>query len=488
MDYKDIALFTDFYELTMMQGYFKKGMQGTMAVFDMFYRSNPNRNGYSIFAGLEQVLAYIQTLSFDPADVDYLRSQHIFDEDFLQYLSTFKFTGDIYGVKEGSVIFPNEPIIKVVAPIMEAHLVEGAILNIINHQSLIATKAARIVQSADGDVVMELGLRRAQGIGAGIYGSRASIIGGCKSTSNVVAGKRFDIKVSGTQSHSWVMSYDSELEAFEAYAQVYPDNCILLVDTHNTLKSGVPNAIRVFDQLREAGKTPAVYGIRLDSGDIAYLSKQARKMLDAAGHPEAIIAASNDLDEDLIKDLKHQKAAIDTWGVGTSLITSKSWASFGGVYKLSAIDKKGDGYEPKIKISESPIKINNPGNKKVYRIYDAKTKKMKADLITLEHEVIDVTKDLTIFHPIQTWKTITFKANAFYIEELLIPVVKKGQVVYDSPSVEEIKVYSIAQREALWEEYKRFTNPNIFPVDLSQALFDLKNKLISESYERTKEK
>ena len=484
MPYDNIALFTDFYELTMMQGYLKKGMKDQIAVFDMFYRSNPNRNGYSICAGLEQVIEYIENLKFSEDDLSYLTSLGTFDDAFIDYLRNFTFSGDIYGVKEGSVIFPNEPIIKVVAPIMEAHIVEGAILNIINHQSLIATKAARIVQSAEGDRVLELGLRRAQGIGAGIYGSRASIIGGCSSTSNVTAGKRFDIAVTGTQSHSWVMSFETELEAFEAYAQVYPDNCILLVDTHNTLKSGIPNAIKVFDEMGYANNPPSVYGIRLDSGDIAYLSKQARKMLDAAGHPNAIVAASNDLDEDLIKDLKHQKAAVNVWGVGTSLITSKSWASFGGVYKLSAI-KENDTFVPKIKISESPIKINNPANKKVLRIFEKNTGKMKADLIVLDHENIDTTKDLTIFHPIQTWKTITFTAGAFYVEELLVPVFKQGKKVYDSPSVMDIQHYSMAQREALWEEYKRFTNPNVFPVDLSQELYDLKNTLIKDIYDLT---
>ena len=485
MDYKKISLFTDFYEFTMMQGYFKQGKQNEIAVFDMYFRENPNKKGYSIFAGLEQVIEYINNLRFDEASIDYLREQGVFEEDFLDYLRGFKFTGDIYSAKEGSVIFPNEPILKVIAPITEAHLVEGAILNIINHQSLIATKASMIVQSAEGDRVLELGLRRAQGMGAAVYGSRAAIIGGCSATSNVLAGKQFDIKVAGTQSHSWVMSFDTEIQAFEAFAEVYPDNCILLVDTHNTLRSGVPNAIKVFDKLKEKGVEPNVYGIRLDSGDIAYLSKKARKMLDDAGHTGAIIAASNDLDEDLIRDLKHQKAAISVWGVGTSLITSKSWASFGGVYKLAAIKNEKGEYVPKIKISESVAKINTPANKTVFRIYDKTTKKMQADLIAICPDSIDENKDLTIFHPVQTYKKRTFKAGEFYVEELLIPVFERGEQIYVSPTAKEVQVYAKEQVQSLWEEYTRLINPDIYPVDLTLELYEVKNKLINEVYQST---
>ena len=481
----DLSLFTDFYEFTMMQGYFKNNMAHEVAVFDVYFRNNPNNNGYSVFAGLEQVIEYINTLRFTEETLAYLASLGKFEADFLDYLRHFKFSGDIYSAKEGSVVFPNEPIVKVIAPIMEAHLIEGALLNIINHQSLIATKASRIVQAAGGDRVLELGLRRAQGMGAALYGSRAAIIGGCAATSNVAAGRQFNIEVTGTQSHSWVMSFETELAAFEAYAKVYSDYCMLLVDTHNTLKSGIPNAIKIFDQFKASGKLPKAFGIRLDSGDIAYLSKEARKMLDEAGYPQAVIAASNDLDEDLIKDLKYQKAEITVWGVGTSLITSKSWASFGGVYKLGAIKAADGSFTPKIKLSESTTKINNPGNKRVYRIYDKKTKKMRADLITLTDELIDTDSDLMIFHPTQVWKKMNFKAGTYEVEDLLIPVFKGGTHVYHSPSVMEIQAYAKSQKAALWEEYTRFTNPHVFPVDLSVDLYVLKNALINEIYERT---
>ena len=357
MNKQDLTLLTDLYELTMMQGYYKKGQHETV-VFDVFYRHNPCGNGYSVCAGLDQVIDYIKNLHFTYEDVDYLRSLHIFDDDFLQYLSGFHFTGDIYAIPEGSVVFPKEPLLKVIAPIMEAQLVETTILNLINHQSLIATKTSRVVYAADGDGIMEFGLRRAQGPDAGLYGARAAIIGGCVGTSNVLAGQLFDVPVMGTHAHSWIMTFPDEYTAFKYYAELYPDNCTLLVDTYDTLKSGVPNAIRVFQEFKDAGKPLKKYGIRLDSGDLAYLSKKARKMLDEAGFPDASICASNDLDEYLLHDLKAQGAAINSWGVGTHLITSKDCPSFGGVYKLSAIKNENGEFIPKIKISENTEKIN----------------------------------------------------------------------------------------------------------------------------------
>ena len=376
MHSKNLTLLTDLYELTMMQGYYDKQDNPTV-IFDVFYRSNPFSSGYAIAAGLEQVIEYVKNLNFSYDDVDYLRSLHIFSEDFLQYLSGYHFTGSIYAIPEGSLIFPKEPILKVVAPIMEAQLVETAILNILNHQCLIATKSSRIVYAADETGVMEFGLRRAQGPDAGLYGARAAVIAGCVGTSCVLTGKLFDVPVMGTHAHSWIMSFPDEYTAFKAYADLYPEGCTLLVDTYDTLKSGVPNAIRVFQEMKDAGISPRKLGIRLDSGDLAYLSKRARQMLDEAGFEEATICASNDLDEYLIHDLKMQGAAIDSWGVGTNLITSKDCPAFGGVYKLAAIkDKDDEDFVPKIKLSENTEKITNPGNKTIYRIYDKATGKV----------------------------------------------------------------------------------------------------------------
>lgn len=365
---QNLTLLTDLYELTMMQGYYENPSD-QIVVFDAFYRKNPCGGAYAVCAGLEQVIEYVRDLHFSPDDIDYLRSLHIFNDDFLEYLRGFHFTGDIYAIPEGTVVFPREPLLKVVAPIMEAQLVETAILNMINHQSLIATKASRVVYAAKGDGIMEFGLRRAQGPDAGIYGARAAMIGGCIGTSNVLTGQMFDVPVKGTHAHSWIMSFPDEYTAFRTYAEMYPDNCTLLVDTYDTLKSGVPNAIRVFREFKDSGKPLNKYGIRLDSGDLAYLSKEARKMLDDAGFPEATICASNDLDEFLLHDLKMQGAAIDSWGVGTNLITSKDCPSFGGVYKLAAIQNEEGEFVPKIKISENTEKITNPGNKTIYRYY-----------------------------------------------------------------------------------------------------------------------
>ena len=479
MERRNLTLLTDLYELTMMQGYFERGAKETV-VFDMFFRQNPCKAGYSIAAGLEQVIDYIKGLHFTYEDVSYLRSLKIFSDDFLHYLSGFHFSGDIYAIPEGSVVFPKEPLLKVIAPIMEAQLVETAILNIVNHQSLIATKAARVVYAADGDGVLEFGLRRAQGPDAGLYGARAAMIGGCIATSNVLAGEMFDVPVRGTHAHSWVMSFPDEYTAFKTYASLYPNACTLLVDTYDTIKSGVPNAIKVFTEMREAGIEMKNYGIRLDSGDLAYLSKKARKMLDEAGFEDAVIAASNDLDEHLIRSLKNQGAQITSWGVGTNLITSKDCPSFGGVYKLAAIKQTDGSFVSKIKLSENIEKITNPGNKTVYRIYDNETGKMRADLICFVDETFDENEDLLLFDPAATWKKTLLEAGTYTMREILTPVFINGECVYESPSVTEIAAYCKQEKETLWDETKRLSNPHRVYVDLSQKLYDEKQRLLNE--------
>lgn len=431
-------------------------------------------------AGLEQVIEYIKNLNFSYDDVDYFRKLGIFSEDFLQYLSGFHFSGSIYAIPEGTVIFPKEPLLKVIAPIMEAQLVETAILNIINHQSLIATKASRVVYAAQGDGIMEFGLRRAQGPDAGLYGARAAVIGGCVGTSNVLAGQMFDVPIMGTHAHSWIMSFKDEYTAFKEYAKLYPDACTLLVDTYDTLKSGVPNAIRVFREMREKGIHPKSYGIRLDSGDLAYLSKQARKMLDEAGFPDAVIAASNDLDEMLIHDLKMQGAKITSWGVGTNLITSKGCPSFGGVYKLAAIQGADGAFAPKIKISENTEKITNPGNKTIFRVYDKETGKIRADLICFADETFDTDQDLLLFDPSATWKKTRLPGGSYRMKEILKPIFINGECVYQSPSVMEIAAYCRQEKETLWDETKRLFFPHRVYVDLSQRLYDTKEKLLNE--------
>lgn len=481
MNRQDLTLLTDLYELTMMQGYYEKG-QNEKVVFDVFFRQNPCGNGYSVCAGLDQVINYIKNLNFTYEDVDYLRGLGIFSEDFLHYLSGFHFTGDIYAIPEGTVVFPREPLVKVIAPIMEAQLVETAILNIVNHQSLIATKTSRIVYAAQGDGIMEFGLRRAQGPDAGLYGARAAMIGGCVGTSNVLAGKEFDVPVMGTHAHSWIMSFPDEYSAFKAYAELYPDNCTLLVDTYDTLKSGVPNAIRVFQEFKDSGREFKKYGIRLDSGDLAYLSKKARKMLDAAGFKDATICASNDLDEYLLHDLKMQGAAIDSWGVGTNLITSKDCPSFGGVYKLAAIENKEGKLVPKIKISENSEKITNPGDKTIYRIYEKDSGKIKADLICFSDEVIDETKDLLLFDPQDTWKKTKLAESSYIVKEILVPIFKNGECIYQSPSVREIAAYCKEEKDTLWEETLRLFYPHQVYVDLSQKLYDEKQRLLGETH------
>lgn len=476
---RNLTMMTDLYQLTMMYGYWKHGMKNNKAVFDLFYRKQGDVTAHAIAAGLEQAIDYVEHLTFEKDDLDYLRSLNLFDDSFLEMLSGLRFTGDLYAVPEGTVVFPGEPIVRVYAPIMEAQLIETALLNIINHQTLIATKAARVCQAAQGTSVLEFGLRRAQGPDAGIYGARAAIIGGCSATSNVLTGQLFGIPVKGTHAHSWVMSFPSELEAFRAYAETFPDSCMLLVDTYDTLKSGMPNALTVFRELRKKGYEPV--GIRLDSGDLAYLSREARKMMDDAGFPNAKVFASGDLDEEVIWDLKAQDARIDVWGVGTRLITSQDNPALGGVYKLAAEEVNGVMY-PRIKISENPQKITNPGMKKLYRIFDRKTNKALADLIALSDEVYDEHQPLTIFDPENTWKTMTI--TDYYMREMLVPVFENGKLVYNCPTLMDIQRYANGEMDSFWAEYKRLHSPHRYKVDLSRPLYDLKQALLATSSKR----
>lgn len=487
MDRQNLTLLTDLYELTMMQGYFKNKDRNETVIFDAFYRSNPCDGGYAISAGLEQVIQYIKELHFDEEDIEYLASLGIFEKEFLDYLREFKFTGDVYAIPEGTVMFPREPVVKVIAPIMQAQLMETAILNIINHQSLIATKAARVCHAAQGDGVMEFGLRRAQGPDAGTYGARAAMIAGCIGTSNVLTGQLFNVPVKGTHAHSWIMSFPDEYTAFKTYADMYPSACILLVDTYDTLKSGVPNAIRVFTEMREAGVPLTFYGIRLDSGDLAYLSKKARKMLDAAGFPDAVISASNDLDEYLIDSLKAQGAAITSWGVGTNLITSKDNPSFGGVYKLAAVRGEDGEFIPKIKLSENSEKITNPGNKMIYRIYEKDENgddKIKADLICLVDEKYDEKDDLLLFDPLEPWKKTKLKAGSYTLRPIMKQIFKNGECCYTSPAVMDIREYCKQEMNTLWDETKRLVNPHEVYVDLSKKLYDIKIQLLDQMGEK----
>ncbi len=474
MSKRNLTLLTDFYQLTMMNGYLKHKDKEEVAVFDVFFRQNGFIT-YSIVGGLEQVVDYILNLHFDEEDINYLKGLNVFDQEFLDYLKDFKFTGDVYAVPEGTVIFPGEPILTVKAPVMQAQLVETAILNIMNFQTLIATKAAKICYSAKGDAVMEFGLRRAQAPDAGVYGARAAIIGGCSSTSNVLAGQMFGVPVSGTHAHSWVMNFEDEYTAFMEYAKKYPDKCTLLVDTFDTLKQGVPNAIKVFDWLKANGHKPV--GIRLDSGDLSYLSKKARVMLDNAGHTDVKICASGDLDEYSIYSLKNQGAKIDLWGVGTKLITSADMPALGGVYKLCAIIDKNGVVTPKIKISETVEKITNPGIKNTYRIYDKETGKAEADMIYLRsEEPIDQTKPLVLTHPTERWKKIKFEN--YYVKSLQVDVIKDGKLVYKLPSLSEIKRHAKEELESFWDEYKRLDKPHIYKVDLSDGLYELKKEML----------
>ena len=471
---RNLTMLVDFYELTMANGYFNKEIENKIAYFDMYFRRVPDGGGYCIMAGVDQLIQYLNNLKFTQSDIEYLRSKNIFSEEFLNYLKNFKFECDVWAIPEGNFVFPNQPLVIVRGPVVQAQFIETMILLTINHQTLIATKANRICRAAAGRTVMEFGSRRAQGYDGAIYGARASIIGGCDSTACTIADKYFDVPAVGTMAHSWVQLFDTEYEAFKAWAEVYPDNCSLLIDTYNVLKSGLPNAIKVFDEiLKPMGKRPK--GIRIDSGDITYLTKKCRKALDAAGYPDCKIIVSNSLDEHIIRDVLEQGACIDSFGVGERLITAKSEPVFGGVYKLVAVENNNK-IIPKIKISENTEKITNPGFKKIYRIYDNETHNAIADVIALDHEVIDEKKPLEIFHPIETWKRKT--VTNFYIKDLMVKIFDKGQQVYESPSVLEIKEFSKNESLKMWPEILRFENPHNYYVDLSQDLWTLKQDLL----------
>ena len=473
-DNRNLTMLVDFYELTMGNGYFEKNIEDKIAYFDMYFRRVPDGGGYCIMAGVEQLIEYLSSLKFTDDDINYLRSKNIFSEAFLEYLRNFKFSCDVWAVPEGNPVFPNQPLVTVRGPVVQAQFVETMILLTINHQTLIATKANRICRAAKGRTVMEFGSRRAQGYDGAIYGARAAMVGGCDSTACTIADQRFDIPAVGTMAHSWVQLFDTEYEAFRTWAEVYPDNCLLLIDTYNVLKSGLPNAIKVFDEvLKPQGKRPT--GIRIDSGDITYLSKQCRKMLDDAGYSDCKIVVSNSLDEYIITDVLTQGACIDSFGVGERLITAKSEPVFGGVYKLVAVEKEGK-IIPKIKISENNEKITNPGFKKTVRIFDKDSHKAIADLIMLHDEVIDESLPLTIFHPIHTWK----KKNItnYYVKDLMVKIFDNGRPMYNSPSVMEIREFSNLETEKLWPEVLRFENPHEYPVDLSDNLWSLKQTLL----------
>ena len=474
----NLTMLCDFYELTMGNGYFQCGYKDRITYFDVFFRTVPDNGGFAIAAGLEQAVRYIQQLHFDEDDIAYLRGRGIFSEDFLSYLRDFRFTGDIWAVPEGTPIFPREPIMTVRAPAIEAQLVETFLLLTLNHQSLIATKANRVVRAAKGRTVLEFGSRRAQGSDGAILGARAAYIGGCAGTACTVSDQLYGVYAGGTMAHSWVQMFDSQYEAFKAYCEIYPDNPTLLVDTYNTLKSGVPDAIRVFNEvLKPRGLTKC--GIRLDSGDMTYLTKKARKMLDDAGWQSCKISVSNSLDEYLIQDLINQGACIDMFGVGERLITAKSEPVFGGVYKLTAVEDEQGNIIPKIKISENVGKITNPHFKKVYRFYSKDTGMAIADYLCVHDEVVDDTKDLEIFDPSATWKRKT--VYDFTAKELLVPIFKNGELVYDLPTLDEIQKYCAQQIDTLWDEVKRFDNPHTYYVDLSQKLWDIKYDLLKNN-------
>ncbi|MGO4987520.1 nicotinate phosphoribosyltransferase [Gallicola sp. Sow4_E12] len=471
---RNLTLLADFYEFTMANGYLEEGLEDRITYFDLYFRKIPDNGGYVIVAGLQQLVEYLKNLHFTKDDIEYFRNKNIFSDRFLVYLADFKFECDVWAMPEGSVAFPNEPLVIVRGPAVQAQLIETMALLTINHQSLIATKSSRIVRAAKGRAVMEFGARRAQGADAATLGARAAFIGGVVGTSNTLTDKQYNVPALGTMAHSWVMMFDSELDAFKAYARAYPDDCTLLIDTYDTLKEGIPNAIKTFDEvLKPLGKRPK--GVRIDSGDIAYLSKESRKMLDDAGYEDCGIVASNSLDEYTITDLFDQGAKLTSFGVGERLITAKSNPVFGGVYKLVAIEKEGK-IEAKIKISENVEKITTPGFKQVYRIYDRNSHKANADLICMHSEEIDTNEPLEIFHPVYTWKRKTF--TNFYVKELLVPIFEKGQCVYNLPSLDQIKEYCVKEVETLWEEVKRFEFPHIYIVDLSQKLWDQKDKLL----------
>ncbi len=474
-EFPNYTLLCDYYELTMGNGYFQNGFLDKISYFDVFFRTVPDGGGFAIAAGLEQVIQYIENLHFSPEDIRFLKSKGQFSQEFLDYLKDFRFTGDIFAVPEGTPIFPREPILTVRAPALQAQLVETFLLLTLNHQSLIATKANRIVRSAKGRPVAEFGSRRAQGSDGAILGARAAYIAGCSSTACTLSDQLYGVPASGTMAHSWVQMFDDEYSAFKTYCEIYPNNATLLVDTYNVLKSGVPNAIRAFKEvLLPRGITS--FGIRLDSGDITYLSKKARKMLDEAGLPGCKIVASNSLDEYLIETLLSQGACVDAFGVGERLITSKSDPVFGGVYKLCAVENEAGAVIPKIKISENTAKITNPHFKKVYRLFENSTGKAIADLLCVHDEVLDCTQPLEIFDPDATWKRQTL--TDFTARELMVPVFRKGQRVYTSPSIQEIRSYCAEQVDTLWDEVKRFENPHNYYVDLSQKLWNIKHQLL----------
>ncbi len=472
---RNLTMLVDYYELTMGHGYFKSGMKDKIAYFDVYFRKNPDNGGFAIAAGLEQVVEYINNLRFDEDDIAYLRSKGCFGEDFLEYLRTFRFTGDIWAVPEGTVVFPGEPLITVRAPAIQAQFIETYILMCINHQCLIATKAARITRAAKGRAVSEFGSRRAQGADAAIYGARAAYIGGVNSTACAIADEAFGVPAGGTMAHSWVQMFDTEYEAFHTYCNLYPNNATLLVDTYNVLESGVPNAIKAFREvLLPRGITKCA--VRIDSGDIAYLSGKIRKMLDEAGLTECRIVASNSLDEYIIRGLFHQDAKIDAFGVGERLITAKSDPVFGGVYKLCAVEDEAGNVVPKIKLSENVGKITTPHFKKVYRLIGRDTQKAEADLVCVFDEAVDDTKPLEIFDPDNTWKRKVLEN--FKAVELQVPIFKDGKQVYKLPNIEQIRANCKASLEGMWEEVKRFDNPHNYYVDLSQKLWDIKYGMI----------
>ncbi len=475
MNDRNLTLLTDFYELTMGNGYLENGLADTVCCFDLYFRKVPDNGGFAVMCGLEQAINYIKKLSFTDEDIAYLRDKKIFSEKFLDYLRNFKFSCDVWAIPEGTPVFPNEPLVIVKGPAIQAQLMETMLLLCINHQCLIATKAARIVKAADGRAVMEFGSRRAQGSDGAIYGARAAYIGGCAGTACTISDKEMGTPALGTMAHSWVQMFDSELDAFRAYAKCYPDVCLLLVDTYNVLKSGIPNAIKVFNELRAEGHEPA--GIRIDSGDITYLSRKARKMLDDAGFPNAKICISNSLDEYIIEDILRQGACIDSFGVGERLITSRSEPVFGGVYKLTAVEKDGQ-IIPKIKLSENVTKITTPDFKELWRFYDKTTGKAIADLITCYGEEVDDTKPYTIFDPEHPYKKKT--VTDFTAKKLLVQIFDKGECVYESPSATEIRDFCREQIGTLWSEVTRFENPHEYYVDLSKKLWDKKNDLLNE--------
>ena len=477
---RHLTMLCDFYELTMARGYFHSDIKDKIAYFDVFFRKVPDGGGYAIAAGLEQIIEYIKSIKFEKSDIDYLRSKNIFDEEFLSYLEGFRFTGDIWAVPEGTVIFPNEPILTVRAPAMEAQFIETFILLIFNHQCLVATKASRIVRAAQGRPVSEFGSRRAHGPDAAIYGARAAYIGGCSSTACALSDIMFGVPAGGTMAHSWVQMFDTEYEAFKTYCQLYPKNPTLLVDTYNVLESGIPNAIKAFKTVLTEEEQQSC-AVRLDSGDITYLTKKIRKILDGAGLPKCRIVVSNSLDEYIIRDILMQGAQVDAFGVGERMITSKSEPVFGCVYKLSAVENEQGEIVPKIKISENIVKITNPDFKRLYRFYSRDTGKAEADLLTVHDEVIDERQPYELFDPAHVWKRKTM--DNYVLRELLVPIFVKGECVYNSPSVSEIKENCRRELESMWDEVLRFENPHNYYVDLSQKLWDEKHALLKKRHQ-----